>query len=94
MAKRAYKKRVEFDFEVLDETIAIVEVGNDYVCVEETRKNGQEDTHMSGVISISSCGAAYWDQGEASFAEYHSQELADAILAYVEKHGIPGRKSA
>lgn len=51
MATKAYKRVVEYHFEVEEEVIAITDVGKDYVCVEEVRKNGQEDTHAGGFTS-------------------------------------------
>lgn len=86
---RPYKKVVEYHFEVEDETIAITDFGANFVCVEEVRKNGQEDTHMSGTLARTAAGTFQWAEGGASFFKYGSQELADGIRAYLNKHGLP-----
>lgn len=93
MAK-AYKKVVTYEFEVLETPIAIVEVGDDFVTVEEVEKNGQEDTHMAGVLVATADGNFVWEEGEQMFIDYHSNELADGIREYLNTHGFPGRKSA
>ena len=85
-----YKQRVEYDFEVGGERLAITDFARDYVCVEETRKNGQEDCHMSGVLVYDGISFV-WDEGEHSFVEYHSQELADGIREFINSNGLPSR---
>lgn len=87
---KPYQKVVEYHFEVQDETIAITDIGNDFVCVEEVRKNGQEDSHMVGVLSRTADNTFEWKEGERMFVEYGSQELADGICAYLSLHGVPG----
>jgi len=93
MAKKAYKRVVEYHFEVEDELIAITDIGKDHVCVEEVRKNGQEDTHMSGVLVATTDGRFVWEEGESMFVEYGSKRLADGIRSHLNTHGFPGRKS-
>lgn len=64
-------------------------ISGDRATVSETRFNGQEDTHM--VMDII-CVEGKWeweDEHNNPFVEYHSKELADAILDYINKHGIP-----
>jgi hypothetical protein len=84
-----YKTVTRYQFEVCDELIAITEVGEDYVIVEEVRNNGQEDTHMSGVLAFNESGEFSWSEGERLFVEYGSQKLADAICLYLNEHGVP-----
>lgn len=46
----AYDKIVTCTFEVCGEIIEIFVHGDDCVEVSETRCNGQEDAHMSGIL--------------------------------------------
>jgi anti-sigma regulatory factor (Ser/Thr protein kinase) len=94
VATKAYKRVVEYHFEVDEEMIAITDVGKDYVCVEEVRKNGQEDTHMSGVLVATMDGKFVWEEGESMFIEYGSKELADGIRKHLNTHGFPGRRKS
>lgn len=93
MAK-PYKKHVEYSFEVDGEVILITDWDNDFVRVEEGRKNGQEDTHMSGVLVRTMANTFVWEEGEKMFARYASQGFADAVRGYINTHGIPGKKAA
>jgi hypothetical protein len=89
VSEGAYKKVTSYHFDVCDEVIAITEVGQNFVVVEEARKNGQEDTHMVGVLVQLLDGSFLWDEGERSFVVNHSRALADGIRKYLDKHGIP-----
>ena len=84
----AYIKDVRYLFEVADEVIAITDFDESWVHVEEVRKNGQEDTHMSGELVRDGVNWD-WNSGREMFAEYHSEELADAIAEYLNVHGLP-----
>lgn len=90
---KAYNKSVTYLFEVCDEEIEIVEFDTDYVELRETRCNGQEDTHMAETLVLVDGRWKWQGEGESwyrnSFVTYHSQELADDIVAYITKHGIP-----
>lgn len=85
----AYRKRVEYDFEVLDETFSIVEIGDDYVVVEETRKNGQEDCHARGVLALGRTKKYDWIEGVDSFLRAYSRFFANGIQDYLNKNGLP-----
>jgi hypothetical protein len=90
--KRPYTKVVAYHFEVQGESLAITNIGKDHIYIEDTRKNGQEDTHMFGVLLLT-CGGTYiWEDEDNMFVRYHSKELANEIRRYVNKHGCPGRK--
>ena len=93
MAK-PYKKHVKYSFEIEGETILITDWDDDFVRVEEGRKNGQEDTHMAGCLVATTAGTFVWEEGEKMFIRYASREFADAIRSYINTHGIPGKASA
>ena len=86
---KAYKKHIEYAFEVCGECVLITNKGPDFVRVEEGRKNGQEDTHMAGVLVKTMDDKFVWEEGEKMFVTYGSQQFADGIREYVTKHGIP-----
>lgn len=94
MAKRPYRRVTAYHFRVEGEEIAITQIGQDYVCVEEVSKNGQEDTHMAGVLVMTTDGQFVWEEGEEMFARYTDQSVADGIREYLNKHGLPGRRIA
>lgn len=86
-----YTKRVEYLFEVMGETLSAEWVHPDCLRIEETRKNGQEDTHMFGYLS-SNGNAWKWEEsegGDRMFVEYYSQEFANAILDCVNDNPVP-----
>lgn len=93
MAK-PYKKHVEYSFEIGGEVILITDWDDDFVRVEEGRKNGQEDTHMAGCLVATTAGTFVWEEGEKMFIRYASKEFADAIRSYINTHGVPGKKAA
>lgn len=86
-----YKKIVYYRFEVCGELIDITEIAEDgtVIVLEEVRKNGQEDTHMAGVLEKAESGVWVWEEGEDSFRDYGSDDLADGILEHINKHGAP-----
>ena len=87
-----YTKRIEYDFKVWDEILSITEIGKDYVFVEETRKNGQEDTHMEGCLVQMTDGNFAWEN--ENFSEYYSSEFADEIREYLNRNGYPNKRKA
>lgn len=89
MADHPYKIVFQHHFSVGDEVIAITDIGKDFVCVEEVRKNGHEDTHMKGVLAVADDGGITWEEGEDMFVQYHSQQLADGIRQYLIDNGFP-----
>ncbi len=85
-----YEKVTLHRFSVLGDVFDIVEWDESYICIEEHRKNGQEDTHQSGAIVKGDDGEIRWeDEGDEMFIEYGGQDLADAILEYVKQNGFP-----
>jgi|GEM_PF-3603709 len=85
----AYEKQIQYYFEVMDEGLVITSFGEDYAYIEETRKNGQEDTHMSNIALLID-GVWKWENDDFnSFEEYHSPAFAKAILQYLKVNGLP-----
>ena len=65
------------------------ENGQGFTCIEELRKNGQEDCHMTGVLLKKEDGWK-WDMSESeSFETYGSSELMDAIMKYLNENPPP-----
>jgi len=95
----AYSRQVLYLFEVEGEQIAACwteEDGEDAIRVEETRKNGQEDTHMNGILvhdhkTGSWVWAEMWGSECESFSDYHSKGLADGIVNYINQHPLPSQ---
>lgn len=93
MKNEAYKKVTEHHFKVDDEVIAITYFNNEsgVIELEEVRKNGQEDTHMKATMYRNNDGVWEWENGNGNtmFAEYHSEDLEDSIIAYIQENGCP-----
>jgi hypothetical protein len=91
MTTSAYKKHVEYHFEAAGTGFAITSVRAEdgWLAVEETRKNGQEDTHFYGELE---CTEGRWELNEESrehLETYESKRVADALEAYINEHGLP-----
>ena len=95
-----FTKVISYQFEVDGEMFAASEIdimpnrGNlELVTIEELRKNGQEDCHMSGcVVRESSTVPWRWDDlesGGESFDFYGSAGLSDAILRFMNSNPFP-----
>ena len=93
-----YTRHISYTFTVRDEVLCIESQGvtSDglrWLRIEETRKNGQEDTHMSGYIVQTEDGENWeWDElegGSEQFDTYHSQELSGGILKYINENPPP-----
>lgn len=78
-----YTLHQELRFEVCNEEFSLTRSG-ECLYVEETRKNGQEDCHMSGELELID-GRWNWadDYSRRQFATYGNVGVADAIPAYV-----------
>lgn len=88
----AYTKTISWYFEVNGIGFAIVFINRNksMVVIEETRKNGQEDTHLGGAMHLTDDGiwkldAAFLNQ----IMEYEGEDLADALESYLNTHGLP-----
>lgn len=88
---KSYDKTISYTFELCGEILEIFVHDDTCVEVRETRCNGQEDAHMSGILEKVN-GKWKWceDEGGGSmFEEYHSKKLMNAIPKYINKHGLP-----
>lgn len=88
-----YEKEVRYIFEIQGELLAVTdwskEPDGDWLVIQECRKNGQEDTHMSGELRRNGWGEWFWFEGEQSFVQQESREFADDVLGFIQKNGIP-----
>lgn len=96
--KKPYKQDKRWLFTVDDEVLAIVDINKErtVIEIEETRKNGQEDTHMRGYMELVN-RKWQWsadDDYPENFSEYYSKRFADSIVKFVNEHGLPGDKRA
>lgn len=92
MSEQAYKEIVEYRFAIRETWFAITGFGDDWVEIEETRKSGHEDTHMSGILVKQADGKFAWEEGESMFRDYGWDALPDEIRAYLDANGIPKAK--
>jgi len=84
-----YTKQVQYLFEVDEEEWAVTAVSDRALSIEETRKNGQEDTHMCAAFVLGEDGRWEYEWGRDQIEMYHSEEMADAVLAFINEHGPP-----
>lgn len=89
---KPYKRVTHYHFEVGDHNLAIVDKSKDFLTIEEVDKNGQEDTHMIGVLVATEAGSFVWESGKNMFDEYGYEGLSDEIREYINTHGIPGMR--
>jgi hypothetical protein len=90
MSTEGYELVQEYRFEVAGEMFAITDSSESCVVVEEVRKNGQEDCHMSGTLIKGQDGKFEWDEGGALFVIYGSKDIADGVRHHLDRYGIPG----
>ena len=84
-----YEKQIHYLFKVSDNIYAITEIGDNYICIEETRKNGQEDTHMYGMLQYIN-NKWVWSTTETGREQFDTYDGdPDGILEYIKKHGLP-----
>jgi len=86
-----YKQKVTHEAEVYGVDLSFETMKDGSVFVEETSKNGQEDSHMFGTIRFSETDNEWiWCEVEGeNFSKWDSQDLADDIVAFVNKQGPP-----
>lgn len=84
-----YRKQVQYMFAVYGDIWAVTHVSERYLVIEETRKNGQEDTHMSAELTLNDDGKWQYEDGREQIEMYESDGMADAILAFFNEHGPP-----
>lgn len=84
-----YTPHISYLFDVLGETVKIYNIGTDRATVSETRFNGQEDTHQVMDIYYEN-GVWVWEDDDLNpFITYSSKKFSEAILGYINKHGVP-----
>lgn len=85
-----YTLHKELRFEVCEEEFSVIRQDEDTLYIAETRKNGQEDSHMCGLLILSN-NKWIWesDFDREQFCTYGSEEIANAIPAYINAHPIP-----
>jgi hypothetical protein len=86
-----YTKHVDYRFEVKGEGLAIkpfTHDGRGHLEIEETRKNGQEDCHMYGML-MKVDGKWQWKDGGDSFDQYGDAGLSDAIAEFLNDNPPP-----
>jgi hypothetical protein len=87
-----YKRHVEYRFELNGDDYAIrpfQDESTECLEIEETRKNGQEDCHMSGLLSKDADGKWQWDEGSDSFETYGDTGLSDDIVQFLNQNPPP-----
>ena len=87
--KKPYEKRVRYHFECAHENWAILSFDAISVYFEETRKNGQEDTHMSGEAEFKDGKWVLEEDTRKEIAEYLGKSTPGALERYFNKHGMP-----
>ncbi len=89
MILSAYKPIVEYHFQVAGVDFAITSWDAKNVCVEETHKNGQEDTHFCGDLEMR-CGRwVLTKYSRKHLVTYWSKNVADSLERYLNMHGLP-----
>ena len=87
-----YTTHVEYRFMVHGDEFAIIPFTNGtQPCleIEETRKNGQEDCHCSGILVKDDNGIWKWEDGRRSFDFYMGANYADGIIDYINANPPP-----
>lgn len=89
-----YKKRVVYNFDAGNENWNARQDSRffDTWFIEETRKSGQEDCHMSCVLERKTNGKWKMTEGRETIDEYSYSGTATQIIKYFNKHGAPGEK--
>jgi hypothetical protein len=84
----AYVEHRTWTFEVEDEIWEIVETGENWVEVSETRKNGQEDTHVL-LIMVKVGDSWIIEEGESMLLYYRNSTTPQAMIDFFNKNGLP-----
>ncbi len=84
----AYEKKVIYHFNAGGEVWSVTSFSDTRISFEETRKNGQEDTHMSGSAELEN-GKWKITDGRGQIEFYEDAWVADDIEAYFNEHGPP-----
>ncbi len=91
--KPPYKKFVSYNFDCGGENWDITDWSSEYVLIEETRKNGQEDCHLQAEFEVDKFGKwtlMYDDQKwEPYIVSYLGRSVVNDIINYLTEHGPP-----
>jgi len=86
-----WKMSVIHSTEIFGLTLDFEWIADDALSVEDARKNGQEDTHMFGVIRYSEPDEEWiWCEVEGqNFDKYDDPKTPGEILKAINEHGPP-----
>lgn len=84
-----YRKIVEWHFSVGGDVYALTRFDNVTLSVEETGKNGQEDTHFYGELELIDGKWLLDESSRKHLTFYESTQTADALEAFFDEHGLP-----
>lgn len=82
-----YSLSLSLNFKVNGVGLAIIDFSEEHLEIEETRKNGQEDTHMSGIMVKDSDGEWVWDECW-SFETYEGRDFVEAVQKFINENDI------
>jgi hypothetical protein len=85
----AYRRKTTWHFTADGVDFAITYYTDDMVHVEESRKNGQEDTHFYGELTVEEGRWALDDEGRDHLDMYEKETTADALEEYLNQNGLP-----
>ncbi len=87
----AYMKTVTWEFVVSGETWRIAPAGDNTVYIEETRKNGQEDSHAMADLVRDDASSPWRYDGDVPFnlRENFYSDTPEKILRYVNDNPLP-----
>ena len=94
MSDTPYTKRVSHTFVIDDEVWEVTDFNTEYIGFEETRKNGQEDTHMSGDAHLVDGRWTLEEYAREQIEMYSRKGTADAIESFFNQHGTPSGDGA
>jgi hypothetical protein len=89
MMSNPYKKEISWVFTVNGDSWRISDIQSDKilgftVTIEETRNNGQEDTHMYGILLYPS-----YNWLSENISKYDSESMRDAIAEFIRENDLP-----
>ncbi len=84
-----YTRRVSHVFVISYEKWEVTYFSATEIHFEETRKNGQEDCHMSAEATLVGGKWALDKSGRGQIELYSGERTADTIEAFFNEHGTP-----
>lgn len=88
-----FTRHVSYSFTVRGEDYSVLSFTDTQVCIEEERKNGQEDCHFYGELNLINGRWVLDDDAVDHLETYMSDEDASAIEAFFNEHGLPVKDS-